>query len=380
MILSTSGKALPARLGLSMPMRPVRRTICVRVKAFVEDEITRAPTKVSVSVSVPLRVRFGEHLRLVGSDESLGSWNVENAPELSCSDDGNTWSAMLDLPTSQMIEYKLVHIIPGQEPVWEFTHNRVLKVPSDPIALNLPWCQSENIAPLEEVVPLEQGVTEASEPEVLATAQVAVEESKVNTLTGDGGDALAESQMQSVMFEENTGIASEEMASEDKPINIDPSMDAPAAALNAESIEIPSTEEIDASVQKDSGSSMFKQATKTAGYVALGVAGAAMLSALAVDVTDAAILGAVAAAAGGAAMSNGSKGSKKSSKKADGSEEEGSEFGSDAMEERKITGAGEAGVVIAAGLLSALDAGKSLLAKEGDNTTNGAKEEETEEE
>lgn len=97
---------------------------------------------------------------------------------------------------------------------------------------------------------------------------------------------------------------------------------------------------------------------KTAGAVALGVAGAAVLSALAIDVADTAILGAVAAAAGGAILSN-----NPSTKKSLGGEDEEGALPADEDKEMepRITGAGQPGVAIAAGILSAFDAGKSLV-------------------
>lgn len=81
-----------------------------------------------------------------------------------------------------------------------------------------------------------------------------------------------------------------------------------------------------------------------------------MLSALAIDVADTAVLGAVAAAASGAVLA-GSSTSKAKSGAADSSEgDEGEAEG-----ETRITGAGKPGLVIAAGLLSAFDAGKSMV-------------------
>lgn len=105
-------------------------------------------------------------------------------------------------------------------------------------------------------------------------------------------------------------------------------------------------------------------AAKTAGYVALGVAGAALLSAVAVDIADTAMLGAMAAAAGGAALSTATP--KKGGKTAQASSEEGDvemegEEGGTSAAPMRVTGAGEPGLIIAAGLASAFDAGQALV-------------------
>jgi hypothetical protein len=124
------------------------------------------------------------------------------------------------------------------------------------------------------------------------------------------------------------------------------------------------------------GKTMLESAAKTAGALALGVAGAALLSALAIDVADTAIIGAVAAAAGGAVLSGtgvtpSTKASRKTITAEVGEEVEVEEVIS---EERNITGAGEAGVIIAAGLASAFDIGRAMV----DSMTSGAVEEEEE--
>ncbi len=50
---------------------------------------------------------FGEHLRVVGSHEALGGWEVGRAPALEWSE-GHVWTATLDLPAGEEMEYKFV--------------------------------------------------------------------------------------------------------------------------------------------------------------------------------------------------------------------------------------------------------------------------------
>jgi hypothetical protein len=125
---------------------------------------------------------------------------------------------------------------------------------------------------------------------------------------------------------------------------------------------------------------MFENAAKTAGALALGVAGAALLSALAIDVADTAIIGAVAAAAGGAVLS-GSGSSTKASRKSSTITEDGEEVFETEVEavssERNIKGAGETGVIIGAGLLAAFDAGRAMVDSMTTASSSAIEEEES---
>ena len=93
----------------------------------------------------------------------------------------------------------------------------------------------------------------------------------------------------------------------------------------------------------------------------MGVAAGALLSALAVDITDIAIMGAVGAAMGSVALSNpgGPKGSSgSSSSNGTGVGEQGEEGGEGAAPRR---GTSEPGLFVAAGILAAVDGAKKVL-------------------
>ena len=381
MILSLGGNPLYTAFRSYKTVSSRPRKIQNHVMAFVDENNkvseSTVSKKIPVSVSVPLRVQFGEHLRIVGSEESLGGWEIEKAPEMTCSEDGSVWSANLELSPSKQMEYKLVHVIPGRSPVWEFIDNRVLEITSEPLSLNLSWCDleedtgssSDNIIKEyseESVIDSSTAIAEVAqteqEQEDITDSIESNHVSEITEVSSDGKE-VGDDFIASAVDHQNNVLQLEAnfMEKMNQEVISVPGADenVPESSLSEIATETAqNTDEEGAKTQ-----SMIKKATKTAGYVALGVAGAAMLSALAVDVTDAAILGAVAAAAGGAAMNNGTKGSKASSEvKLD---EEGNESTID-VQERKIKGAGEAGVVMAAGVLSAFDMGKSILSKKSD--------------
>lgn len=148
-----------------------------------------------------MQVNYGEHVRVVGSTVELGGWEVDTAPEMQWSE-GHLWTgeslcfmttkvvglklslkdradhlipkhtlvvytrcyppnhlhcvciskvglimclcyiaATVELPANSQVQYKFVHVQPGQPPVWEFTPNRQLQVD----------CQSEGSFTMTEL-------------------------------------------------------------------------------------------------------------------------------------------------------------------------------------------------------------------------------------
>jgi hypothetical protein len=342
-----------ASLRQSVGRATVSRRSNIKPIAFVEGEKKavgttdgQATIEVPIKISVPLRVKYGEHLRLVGNHELLGGWEIDHAPELACSEDGNFWSTTLSLPAGLQAEYKLIHVIPGRPPVWEYIPNRMLDVTDTPTTMQLIWCD------LADTVPVA-----AEEIEMrLANPPEEAESPPITGFEIDKDAAISEAITVATVVPEQEAQPIEE---EDKPTpelvveenadDIVPTVHAVVETAEPEVDDAPAT------------GKFLKGAAKTAGYVALGVAGAAVLSALAIDVTDAAVMGAMAAAAGSAAMtSKGAAGKKTLS--GDGESEAADDDGTEGEEvpERRITGAGEAGVIIAAGLMSALDVGKAM--------------------
>ena len=56
---------------------------------------------------------YGEHLRVVGSHEVLGGWEVGAAPALEWGE-GHVWTAQLEIPVGTEFEYKFVHVMPNR--------------------------------------------------------------------------------------------------------------------------------------------------------------------------------------------------------------------------------------------------------------------------
>lgn len=330
--------------------RAARRAGPVRVRAFQE---TSAPPTVPITFSVPFEVAFGQSLRLVGSDEAMGGWEIDSAVDMTWSE-GHVWTADVALPVGATAEFKLVLSIPGEAPVWEHTANRTITVPEGAGALALDlgsWCDPVTAAePVATAAPAETEGAVADDDLLTPPFQAAVD--SVKTFFS-GGAAEAEAEEEALAAE--AAVAEMEIAAVEEEEEAEVA-EAEEAVLATEAVVV----EAEAA---PATTDMLKSAAKTAGALALGVAGAALLSALAIDVTETAVVGALAVAAGGAALQGATPSAAKASKAAGEDEEE--EEGADAElvpeaegDERRIKGAGETGVIIAAGILSALDAGK----------------------
>lgn len=125
-------KALGVRSGRLIPVqpRPSRASPSVhrlhRQARAVASADTLAPNAVQVSFYVPFSTKFGESLRIVGADECVGSWNVDNAPLLQWSE-GDIWTATISITPGATLEYKLVwQSLNGVQ--WEAIPNRTVSV------------------------------------------------------------------------------------------------------------------------------------------------------------------------------------------------------------------------------------------------------------
>ena len=322
---------------------------------------------------------FGEHVRVVGADKALGGWEVGSAPEMRWSD-GHRWSLDLELPEGFQSEYKLVHCMPGKPPVWEYTPNRLLTVappmaPSEEhtssssssptLEIQLQWCTPPQAASqaTEVVEPTEEALDEYG---MAATPAFSAGIDLMETYSSTESGSASTTDIDEGVF--NNQEKQKEMENEVQ-VNGTVLEVIDAAIMNAE--EDGKIEgSYSSSSKRGEQESAFKSAAKTAGAVALGVAGAALLSALAIDVADTAIMGAVAVAAGSAALSSGSNGSakKKKSSAQNGGEIDSAESGdahvereSESESSQSTTTVTEPGVIIAAGIMSALDAGKAVV-------------------
>jgi hypothetical protein len=77
--------------------------------------------------------RFGEELRVCGSIEELGNWNILNAPKMTWSK-GNRWTLIIDLPPKFEFKYVLVEGdgSPGTKVMWEDCWDRVIEEHVEP--------------------------------------------------------------------------------------------------------------------------------------------------------------------------------------------------------------------------------------------------------
>jgi hypothetical protein len=318
------------------------------------------------------------------------------------------------------LQYKFIHIMPGMPPVWEYSPNREYTVTASGedvgvagAVLETMWCDPAAVvapdssfssaafiaAPVfkeapEAVDEVEaaiqvKAVVQASSPvaaeavmEAASTSSIEMTAEFTSSSELEGGEDEDEEVDGASVIETVVPLESDEIST--KPANglfkvrqsdffcfcfislvcTFMAVLLERCFLNAIIVKLP----IDYSAFV-----IFQGAAKTAGFVAMGVAAGAVLSALAIDasiVADVAMIGAVAAAAAGtssAAKSGGSSGDEEGAVKGNGDEA------------NKVSS--EPGVVMAAGLMGAIDAGKSVMKAFGESRPSAAAvEEEVEEE
>lgn len=78
------------------------------------------------------RVEYGQRVKVVGSDPSLGKWQLDDAPEMKWSE-GDKWHVTVDLPAGSVVEYKYVIMASdGKHAVdWQWGNNNVLALKTD---------------------------------------------------------------------------------------------------------------------------------------------------------------------------------------------------------------------------------------------------------
>lgn len=343
--------------------KPKQLIPITRAVEDIEATATDVGPRLQLHVSVPLSVHFGEHLRLVGSCPELGEWDVNSAPQFHWTT-GDVWQLDVDFPPGlAMTEFKLVHVLWTGDCIWEYTNNRTLDV-SDMNAMKdgrvvLKWCDEsqdamtiypEHMSTIaswdEEDTPLATGFDDED-----AVASFIEDTMSAGEATGGNNESIE--MMLDTMEEPNH---TEEGEDDDDELVENPD------AMDEEDTDQNETKSATLETVKDNESNQkaFKKAATTAGMVAAGVAGAALLGGLAVDMADTAVLGAFAVAAGSAAF--GPKSVKKNKEttaalddtKAPPAPSEGDEE----VQGRAIT---EPGTIIAAGLLSAFEQGSKVV-------------------
>mmetsp|Transcript_8240 Transcript_8240/g.16524 ORF Transcript_8240/g.16524 Transcript_8240/m.16524 type:complete len:400 (+) Transcript_8240:70-1269(+) len=332
----------------------------------IEATATDVGPRLHLHVTVPLSVNFGEHLRLVGSCPELGEWDVNSAPQFRWTA-GDLWQLDVDFaPGLEPTEFKLVHVLWTGECIWEYTNNRTLDFSGMDAMKDgrvmLKWCdESEDAMTIypehmstiaswdEDDTPLATGFDDEDTAtsfteDMMSTEEVAGGDNEPIEMIG----TLEEPNQTDELVEDSDVMV------EDADIMVEEEKD--------ETIKNDDTKPVTSETVQDNESNQkaFKKVATTAGMVAAGVAGAALLGGLAVDMADTAVLGAFAVAAGSAAF--GPKSAKKNQKTdtvldetdtlptpSEGDEEE---------KDRTIT---EPGTIIAAGLLSAFEQGTKVV-------------------
>lgn len=83
----------------------------------------------AVTFKLNRKVNFGQELVLVGSADALGAWELARAPHMTWND-GDVWTATIELPAGAHVEYKFALWDPHHPPVWENCPNRAFSVPA----------------------------------------------------------------------------------------------------------------------------------------------------------------------------------------------------------------------------------------------------------
>ncbi|GAQ88582.1 glycoside hydrolase family 13 protein [Klebsormidium nitens] len=99
----------------------------------------------AVRFNVRTPTNFGEEVKVVGSAEQLGNWDINRAPMLKWTED-HWWRAELNLPTDQVVEYKVILLDharkrTGDSVIWQEGSNQMLHVPSsqDSHVVEIEW-------------------------------------------------------------------------------------------------------------------------------------------------------------------------------------------------------------------------------------------------
>ena len=325
-------------------------------------ELATATETVHVRVQIKLSIAFGEHLCLVGSCEELGSWNVENAPKFHWTH-GDVWVADVELPSGTRAEFKIVNAIPSSGVhIWEYTSNRLLEIPSvnemKDGELILAWCDESMDSTVVKPVQMSSLASwdEADDEQTAAGSFAPMLDFFAGITMKDTIEYLedtVDAQDSDVEPSESTNQLAENEVEDllesqmDVETDIKPDSEEMPDEIVDEVLEEPQVETTIVE-EEEQGTSSLKKAATAAGMVAAGVAGAALLSGLAVDIADTAVLGAFGVAAGSAAF--GTKPTGKTGTSTNGSAE--------LDVEEDISGKAlskEPGTIIAAGLAAAFE-------------------------
>mmetsp|Transcript_4600 Transcript_4600/g.11817 ORF Transcript_4600/g.11817 Transcript_4600/m.11817 type:complete len:401 (+) Transcript_4600:254-1456(+) len=80
-----------------------------------------------VEFKIKYATSFGQSLKIVGSEGTLGGWDVAHAPVMSWTE-GNVWRAAVELSQSSVVEYKYVLVEEHGADTWQHGNNNVLAI------------------------------------------------------------------------------------------------------------------------------------------------------------------------------------------------------------------------------------------------------------
>ncbi|KAI7840404.1 hypothetical protein COHA_005835 [Chlorella ohadii] len=114
--------------------RPAIRRAPVRRASYHTAVVQASHTSdgadtMAVTFKLNRKVNFGQELVLVGSTDSLGGWELARAPHMTWNE-GDLWTATIELPAGTHVEYKFALWDPHSPPVWENCPNRAFSVPA----------------------------------------------------------------------------------------------------------------------------------------------------------------------------------------------------------------------------------------------------------
>eukprot|EP00891_Asterochloris_glomerata_P003931 jgi/Astpho2/3931/Aster-x1187 len=318
------------------------------------------------------QAQWGEKLKVVGSCPALGGWDVAAAPDLHWTD-GHVWTQAVEVPAGAKIEYKVVHLHHSGVN-WEPTPNRVLvagfdQEPAEPacfgLDINCQWshpdatsvslltsdpCELEQVEGTWDLTAsgLPQDLTEElaevnaaaflgandthseaaqqrqqvpeqaeiSEPaEVEQPLETAPEPVRANLATDESAQLLAPEDFKAAsMYAAEAAAAVAAPASVTDQAASATATDSLAAIGPAEAgqLKAQDTEAAELAEFAVNGTtkSPLQKVGEAASYAAMAVGAGVLLSAMAIDVTDAALASAVVAA-GAAVLPGSGKGREK---------------------------------------------------------------------
>jgi hypothetical protein len=92
--------------------------------------------KACVKFSMRKKVEWGDKLCVVGNHNTLGSWKLDKARELSWNE-GDVWTGEIELPDNTDIEFKVVTVKGIGSPEWENGNNRTLNANGSAVTVDL---------------------------------------------------------------------------------------------------------------------------------------------------------------------------------------------------------------------------------------------------